>query len=70
MIVTVKYLASKYGISDSSIRTIVDRAEFAKWRKGGSGGIEFDLNDESREAFNFWVKKKRRYYGYTDGADL
>ena len=60
MIVKIKYLADKYRISNSAIYSIIDRAELSRWRYGGNGGIQFDLNDESRKVFETWVNKKRR----------
>lgn len=61
MLVKIKYLANLFGYGYTKVGTIIDRAEFAKYRYGGTGGIFFDLNDESFKLLkNFLIRKPGR----------
>lgn len=61
MLVKIKYLVKLLGFGENTIRNIVDRGEFAKYRTGGTGGIFFDLNDKSEKLLKkFLATKKRR----------
>ena len=73
MLVKLGYLVSKYGYGVHIVRNVIDRAEFAKYRTGGTGGIFFDLNDESEKLLKkFLATKKRRryYYGFASGESI
>lgn len=68
MFVKVNYLVQMFGYGTNVIRTIIDRGEFAKYRKGGTGGILFDLNEESAKLLRKFLatKKRRGEYDNTD----
>lgn len=73
MLVKIDYLVKLFGYGTNVIQNIVDRGEFAKYRTGGTGGIFFDLNDESEKLLKkFLATKKRRryYYGFASGESL
>lgn len=59
MQVKIKYLAEKFGFCWNTIATIIDRAEFAKYRTGGTGGLFFELNNESSKLLRNILKTKR-----------
>lgn len=72
MLVKVGYLVSKYGYGVHIVRNVIDRAEFAKYRIGGTGGIFFDLNDKSEKLLLKFLttKKRRKFYDITSGEGL